>query len=300
MADQRTWYVVTFNVCNWLLAMLATWAVLHASRAALDSVLPAGPADAVTTAVGIVVFIALPELLLAVALRLAAEQPFRDAALLDRTTQTIELVLAVVAVAMAEFWRHDPWLAPFALAPLLIVQRSLHVPKLQKEVRLDAKTGLFNALHFKEALAGELAPAERLNRPVSILLADLDLLRKVNNTYGHLAGDAVLTGVADVFRTVLRRGDVAARFGGEEFAVLLPDTPLESALALAERLRAAVATRVFVAPASGAAVRATLSIGVAERAAGLTDPERLIHEADLAVYRAKAAGRNRTAAARAA
>ena len=133
----------------------------------------------------------------------------------------------------------------------------------------------------------------RFERPLSLIMADLDLLRDINNTYGHLAGDAVLKGIAEVFRAQLRHYDVPARFGGEEFSILLPETPPEQALEIAERIRRAVAERPFDVETSSEPIRATVSVGVAGFPKDATDTNELIHQADLAVYRAKLQGRNR-------
>ena len=124
-------------------------------------------------------------------------------------------------------------------------------------------------------------------------MADLDLLRDINNTYGHLAGDAVLKGIADVSRAQLRHYDVPARFGGEEFSILLPETPVEQALEIAERIRRAVADKRFEVETSSEPIRATISIGVSGFPGDAVDANALIHQADLAVYRAKIQGRNR-------
>ena len=124
-------------------------------------------------------------------------------------------------------------------------------------------------------------------------MADLDLLRDINNTYGHLAGDAVLQGIAEVFRSQLRHYDVPARFGGEEFAILLPETPPEQAFEIAERIRRTVAARTYDVETSSEPIRATVSIGVAAFPRDGADANELIHQADLAVYRAKLQGRNR-------
>ncbi|HZO63161.1 MAG TPA: diguanylate cyclase, partial [Gaiellaceae bacterium] len=134
--------------------------------------------------------------------------------------------------------------------------------------------------------------SKRFDRPLSILLADLDLLRRVNNAHGHLAGDEVLKGVADVLRRELRPFDIPCRFGGEEFAVILPETGHEDAIAIAERIRRVVASTRFAVPGGDAEIRATVSLGVA------THPENgsadeLLQQADLALYRSKALGRNR-------
>src|SRR5205085_2400481 len=115
----------------------------------------------------------------------------------------------------------------------------------------------------------------------------------INNTYGHLAGDAVLKGIAEIFRAQLRHYDVPARFGGEEFSILLPETPPDQALEIAERIRRAVAAQLFDVETSSEPIRATVSIGVAGFPKDGTDANELIHQADLAVYRAKLQGRNR-------
>jgi diguanylate cyclase (GGDEF)-like protein/putative nucleotidyltransferase with HDIG domain len=124
-------------------------------------------------------------------------------------------------------------------------------------------------------------------------MADLDLLRDINNTYGHLAGDAVLRGIAEVFRQQLRHYDVPARFGGEEFSILLPETPSGEAYEIADRIRRAVAARSFDVETSSEPIRATISMGVAAYPRDGADMNELVHQADLAVYRAKLQGRNR-------
>src|SRR5205807_9103442 len=133
----------------------------------------------------------------------------------------------------------------------------------------------------------ELGRAQRFQRPLSLIMADLDLLRDINNTYGHLAGDAVLRGISEVFRQQLRHYDVPARFGGEEFSILLPETPPDQAYELADRIRRAVAERTFDVETSSEPIRATVSIGIAGFPKDGTDANELIHQADLAVYRAK-------------
>src|SRR5438046_7747278 len=128
-------------------------------------------------------------------------------------------------------------------------------------------------------------------------MADLDLLREINNNYGHLAGDAVLKGIADVFRQQLRHYDIPARFGGEEFSILLPETPPEQAMEIAERIRRAVAEREFEVETAAEPIRATVSLGVAGFPKDGLDANELIHQADLAVYRGKLQGRNRVVGA---
>ena len=290
LKNRSTWYIQTFNICNWTLASLAAWASFH-------SMLDSGPGGSLLYAVaGLAAaasMVAVNHVLMAPMLHLARGHSIRESGLFSFQSLSTDLVLAMLGVATAAFSLANPWLIPFAVAPLLLIHRSLSVPQLQEEARVDPKTGLFNARHFAVALTEELTRAQRFERPLSLVMADLDLLRDINNTYGHLAGDAVLQGVAEVFRAQLRHYDVPARFGGEEFAILLPETPPEQAFEIADRIRRAVAQRPFDVETSSEPIRATISIGVAGFPRDGGDANELIHQADLAVYRAKLQGRNR-------
>ena len=291
LKNRSTWYAQSFNICNYTLANLAAWGsahgVLHLSSPTGDVRFALAGVAACTS------FVAVNHVLLAPLLHLGNGHSIRESGLFSFESLSTDLVLAALGVGLAAFWRWDPWLIPFALAPLLLIHRSLSVPQLEAEARVDAKTGLFNARHFAAALAEELGRAQRFERPLSLIMADLDLLRDINNTYGHLAGDAVLQGIAEVFRVQLRHYDVPARFGGEEFAILLPETPPEQAFEIAERIRRAVAEREFDVETSSEPIRATVSIGIAAYPRDGIDSNELIHQADLAVYRAKLQGRNR-------
>src|SRR4051812_40358569 len=287
------WHMQTFNICNYVLASMGVW--FFAQHLILSSSL-FGSETARATLAGIVacvVFVTLNHATLAMMLRSAYGFSFRETGLFEMENLSTDLVLAALGVAIYAFWQSNPWLIPFVVAPLVLVHRSLAVPQLQAEARVDPKTGLFNARHFAAALAEEIGRAQRFERPMSLIMADLDLLRDINNSYGHLAGDAVLRGIADVFRAELRHYDVPARFGGEEFSILLPETPPDQAMEIAERIRRAVAQRTFDVETSSEPIRATVSLGVAGYPMDGTDANELIHQADLAVYRAKLQGRNR-------
>ena len=286
------WQLQTFNIANFTIGIMAAWG---AAQLILRSSFIANPSlrFAVAGLAASVVLVLINHALLAVMLNLARGHSIRETRLFSFENLSTELVLAALGVAFAYFWLENPWLIPFAVAPILLVHRSLTVPALQAEARVDPKTGLFNARHFALALQEEIGRAERFQRPLSLIMADLDLLRDINNNYGHLAGDAVLKGIAEVFRAQLRHYDIPARFGGEEFSILLPETPPEQALEIAERIRRAVADRHFDVETSSEPIRATVSIGVAGFPKDGTDPNELIHQADLAVYRAKLQGRNR-------
>jgi diguanylate cyclase (GGDEF)-like protein/putative nucleotidyltransferase with HDIG domain len=290
LKNRSAWYIQIFNICNWTLAILAAYASFHGilrlgSGSDVDYALAGFAAAAAIVIVN--------HALMAPMLHLARGHSIRESGLFSFPSLSTDLVLAMLGVAMAAFWAWNPWLIPFAVAPLLLIHRSLSVPQLQEEARVDPKTGLFNARHFAVALNEELVRAERFERPLSLVMADLDLLRDINNTYGHLAGDAVLQGIAEVFRAQLRHYDVPARFGGEEFAILLPETPPEQAFEIAERIRRTVAASSFDVETSSEPIRATISIGIAGYPRDGADANELIHQADLAVYRAKLQGRNR-------
>jgi diguanylate cyclase (GGDEF)-like protein/putative nucleotidyltransferase with HDIG domain len=289
LKERYPWYIQVFNICNYTLNALAAWGIAQLVLGADGLVASAGVRQAVAWLAASGTFVAVNRALLGVMLHLGRGHALREMF----NGISLDLVLTTLGVGIAAFWQTNPWLIPVALVPLLVVHRTLSVPALEAEARIDPKTGLFNARYFATAMAEEMSRAERFNRPLSLLMADLDLLRDINNSYGHLAGDAVLKGIAEVFRAQLRHYDVPARFGGEEFSILLPETPPEQALEIAERIRRAVAERTFDVETSSEPIRATVSIGVAAFPIDAQDSNELIHQADLAVYRAKLQGRNR-------
>jgi two-component system, cell cycle response regulator len=155
----------------------------------------------------------------------------------------------------------------------------------------DALTGLANRRFADSFLRREVERARRHSHPLSVLLADVDHFKQVNDVHGHGVGDAALRHVATVLTRKMRGTDACARWGGEEFLMGLVQVPAEGALTLAERQRAAVAAEPLVLP--GGAIELTISIGVASLVASDPGPETLVAAADHALYRAKRAGRNR-------
>lgn len=155
----------------------------------------------------------------------------------------------------------------------------------------DGLTGAYNKRKFDEELQRETGRAHRYRRPLSLVLLDLDHFKGINDSQGHLCGDFVLKQVADVARELLRLEQILARVGGEEFAVLCPETDAEGAMQLAERLRAELAEHSF--HYASLELSLTSSFGVAELDAELSEPRQLYEAADRALYRAKRAGRNR-------
>src|SRR4051794_32062649 len=294
LKERYPWPIAVFNMSNYTLDALAAWGVSHLIRRHASGFI-ADPhlRFAVAGLVACIFFVAMNHVLVAAILNLGRGHTFRQTGLFTAESISIDLVLTILGVSLAAFWHWNPYLIFAALAPLIVVHRSLAVPQLQAEARVDPKTGLYNARYFATTLAAEIARAARFERPMSLIMADLDLLRDINNSYGHLAGDAVLVGIADVFREQLRHYDVPARFGGEEFSILLPETPPEQAMEIAERIRRAVADKEFEVETAAEPIRATISMGVAGFPKDGVDANELIHQADLAVYRAKLQGRNR-------
>jgi two-component system, cell cycle response regulator len=164
---------------------------------------------------------------------------------------------------------------------------------LARLARRDPLTGLANRRAFEEDLAREAARAARSRAPLSAIIVDVDHFKRVNDTHGHPAGDAVLAAVAARVGAALRRGDLLARLGGEEFGILLPATELAAAAELAERVRARVAAEPV--PVAGAAIAVTVSAGCAALGAGEADGRGLLARADARLYDAKRGGRDRVA-----
>lgn len=281
------------NVANYTLSALAAWGTADLIRFHETTIAGYDGRFAVAGLAACAAFVVANHVIVALTLHFVRGHDLDATGVFTLDSVSIDLVLSLLGLTLAAFWIWDPWLAFAAIAPLLVVHRSMSIPQLQEEARVDPKTGLYNARYFAGTLEVEIARAERFERPMAVIMADLDLLREINNNYGHLAGDVVLRGVADIFRSQLRHYDVPARFGGEEFSILLPETPATQAYEIAERIRRAVAEAVFEVDTAAEPLRATVSVGVATFPDDGMDANQLIHRADLAVYRAKLQGRNR-------
>jgi diguanylate cyclase (GGDEF)-like protein len=169
---------------------------------------------------------------------------------------------------------------------------------LEYLIRLDSLTGIPNRRLFEEELSKEWGRAERDQKPLSLITADIDHFKEYNDHYGHPAGDVCLVEVAQaMYRALSRPGDVAARIGGEEFAFLLPQTGLSGALLVAEQIRERVLALNLPHEASPVTGQVTVSFGVASsELASVSSAADLIHASDVALYEAKRSGRNRIVA----
>jgi diguanylate cyclase (GGDEF)-like protein len=173
------------------------------------------------------------------------------------------------------------------------VRRWMEAARRLNQANTDDLTGLLNRHKGSEILEYEIIRAKRYQRPLSIILLDVDSFKNINDTYGHLAGDLVLKAIADIGRETVRTIDSLIRWGGEEFIVVLPDTELEAAVQAAERLREAIAKAPIKVP--NAELNLTASFGVAGKDENTPDIETLLARADQAMYIAKYLGRNRVA-----
>jgi len=249
------------------------------------------------------------------AFRLVAEMPSKP---LRRQWQVLAAMIGLFAVGYVSYLvlfhgRHDDLrdlLSPTlfllgALFALLVTRLALstahdvqRVAMLEHENITDALTGLRNRRFLDLRLAEEMSRAARYGSPVSVLLLDIDHFKSVNDTCGHTVGDKVLAEVGRIVRDTVRNTDLAARYGGEEIAIIAPQTPLSTAVMLGERLRRNIETKARDAVPEVAVLERpiTVSIGVAKSSTPPESASKLLWRADSALYEAKGGGRNRVVA----
>lgn len=285
------WYIQAFNVANFVLCSLAAGAIAGIGQSSQPT--SSGVAVLYVALAGLT-FVGLNHFLTALVIMWARGVPISRAGTLDWENLGTDLALMSVGALGSLLWLENPWLVPLCLGPLFLIYRSLLVPSLKEEARTDPKTELANMKHWNQLAQAEVERARRFGRPLSVVVADFDLLRDVNNRYGHLIGDQMIRRVADAIRASLREYDVPARFGGDEFVVLMPETTLPEAMAVAERIRRGVES--IVLKSGDASVPASVSIGVALFPRHGRTASDLLAAADRAVYKAKALGRNRVCA----
>jgi diguanylate cyclase (GGDEF)-like protein len=182
-------------------------------------------------------------------------------------------------------------LASFAATTTAAMHNAMLHTELQRVAITDPLTGLYNRRGLIELGRHEVERFQRFGQPLSAIMLDIDHFKNVNDTYGHTVGDQVLCGLAERVRALIRQIDVVGRYGGEEFAVLLPETDLFQASTIADRLRIAVEESPFFTEQG--AISITISLGVSRAGRSLTSLVTLIEQADLALYQAKQKGRNR-------
>ena len=199
----------------------------------------------------------------------------RTGAFQEADMQALESVADIVATALAN---------------------AAYVETVKAQANVDGLTGVYNRRFFEKQIAGELDRATRYEKALSVIMLDIDHFKKLNDEFGHLLGDEVLKQVSNIFRTQLRRLDFICRYGGEEFAIILPETGGEDALGVADKVRRMIEAHSF----PGVPRPVTISLGVAECPAHGVTRDTLVKSADQALYASKLGGRNRVTFATAA
>jgi len=219
----------------------------------------------------------------------AREFIFGPQTLRNDLTEMCMAVLSTLAIAMSLLT------VVVALPLATLLQRSALHAQLMKDARTDSKTGLLNAATWERGATAEVARAVRTSTQLAVALLDIDRFKVINDTYGHMTGDEVIKEIAHTLNTMLREYDMAGRFGGEEFSLLLPQTRAVDAFRIAERIRSAISGLCIIAPGAtgGERVHVTVSIGVAALDSGSKrEYAELMAAADAALYRAKGCGRD--------
>jgi diguanylate cyclase (GGDEF)-like protein/putative nucleotidyltransferase with HDIG domain len=240
------------------------------------------------------VFTLLNHFMIGLVVWLARGENFLESGVFEGFTLMLDFTLLIMGAGAAVVWSFSQPAIVLIVIPLYLIYNTLRVPALERQTETDPKTGLYNARFFSQALDVELQKAKRDNKPLTVVMADLDLLRDINNTYGHIAGDEVLIGVAKIFKQSLRPEDISARFGGEEYAILIRGLEDDEVFDLIDGIRQQVEQAEFVVPSSVTPIKATMSFGIARRKGVDQFANDIIHNADLALYHAKLLGRNQT------
>ncbi len=291
LRQRYPWFVQSFNIANVVLSALAAWSMravfarngVHVTAAATPSAVLVALSAALT-------FVLVNHAMLARMLRLARGHSAAASGLFTVDSLIQDGVVGAVGVAIAFMLLHSWALAVVVALPLVLIQRALALPTLREQALTDHKTGLLNSRGIDQPARNEFARARRLGQALSVLLCDVDDLREINNTLGHLEGDAAIAAVAAAFHSELRAYDLCARFGGDEFLVLLPETDEKGAVAVAGRIQAWLADHPL--STSDGPLEVGVSIGVGSLQEGETEIGTLLARADAAMYAEKHAGRN--------
>jgi diguanylate cyclase (GGDEF)-like protein len=282
--DSHRW---VFTLATTTLAVFATRVIMGWDTASQDLGM---------MIVGATVLLIVRAALIAVGLRLRSP----DAGIEETVGESIDVILGVVAVSIGGLMGCvalvNPVQALIAGPPMALLERAAQLPQWRRSAQRDAKTGLANAMHWDARARYELSRGKSRRHSMAVMLLDLDHFKRVNDQVGHLAGDAALGAVALLLRGTVRGDDLVGRFGGEEFVVLLPDTEPAEALAVAQRVRHAVAALTVPTVATDGREHVlsglTVSIGVAtSKRFGYELPD-LLMAADAALLAAKNCGRN--------
>ena len=290
LVNRPAWFGPIFNTACYIIVINIASVVFHTlnPEASLSA-----PVYILAVTASMTVFTLLNHFIVGVIVWMANSENFRESGIFDLPPLIIDLSLLSLGAMLVLVWEYNPYALLLFVFPIYLIYGTMRVPALERQSETDQKTGLFNHAYFMQHLENELNRANRFDRPLTIIMADLDLLRNINNTYGHLAGDEVLLAVAKILQQSVREYDIVARFGGEEFAILMPETDTKHGYERAEAIREAVEKVKITIPTSITPIKATLSLGVASREFFNQTGVDIIHNADTALYHSKLQGRNR-------
>jgi diguanylate cyclase (GGDEF)-like protein len=288
--NRPPWFIQLFNSACYILLMQIAGFIYHLINP--QDILTSWQAVVALTA-SMTIFALLHHVAVGSILWLARGENFIRSGVFEFFSIMLDLTLLFFGALLAFAWSFNYFTMGLSLIPIYLIYGTLRVPALERQTEMDSKTGLFNYKYFKVKMENELNRANRFDRPLAVIMGDLDLLRNINNTYGHLAGDEVLIGAAKVLKHFVGEYDIVARFGGEEFAILLPETSMKDAYVIAEHIRKTIEETEFIIPTSIGCIRATMSFGIACRERFNQTPEEITHNADTALYQSKLSGRNR-------
>jgi diguanylate cyclase (GGDEF)-like protein/putative nucleotidyltransferase with HDIG domain len=287
------WYIQVFNMACYIIVLQIAGMVFYRLNPTLTL---ATPQDILAIVVSMIVFTCLNHLLVGIIVWMARGENFKQSGIFDPLPLVIDLSLLILGGMCVLLWNYNPYSLLLLTLPIYMIYGTMRVPSLERKTVIDQKTGLFNHTYFMDYLENELNRANRYDRPLTMIMADLDLLRNINNTYGHLAGDEVLIGIANILRQSVREYDVVARFGGEEFTILMPETTLAQGHERAEAIRHTIEQADFPISTSVEPIKVTISLGVSTREDLTQTAHEIIHNADAALYHSKLNGRNRASA----
>ncbi|MGB3717126.1 MAG: diguanylate cyclase, partial [Candidatus Promineifilaceae bacterium] len=283
------WFIQSFNIASFAIGVTVaglTYGLISTGQEPITLL------DTVAIVISAALFTFINHLMVGLAVKFARGLSLAQSGVLDTLMLSLDFGMLCLGAAGALIWSVNPYAIILVGLLAYLLQNVLRVPLLQRQSDTDPKVGLYNSRYFASTVEKELDRANRFNRPLAIVMADLDFLRRVNNIYGHLAGDAVLKGVAKILQDSAREFDTVARFGGEEFAILMPETSTEEALISIEAIRATVEEMEHNVATSVSPIKVTMSFGIASRNGREISADELIHRADLATFDAKQDGRN--------
>jgi diguanylate cyclase (GGDEF)-like protein len=292
---RRSAFAQIFNAAAYTVTGIAAQAAYRAVWPAQGE-LTADLSQPACLAAGLVaatVFALLNRVLVSMAIRLGNRISFRDQHIFEGEALLTDGVLLLMGLPLAHMTLVAPWAAAVGAAPLWLIHRVLDLPNMRDQRRQDGLTELFSAPYLTETCTRELNRGGRFNRPVSLLLIDVDGFGELNAAHGQQAGDAVLRGTARTIQRATREYDLPARLAGGLFAVLLPETDLAAAQAVAERIRRTTADRRHEVPNSVQQARLTVSIGGAVFIGSQATAAELFEAGQAALARAKTDGGNR-------